>query len=182
MDLIDTTALREAYRALLDAAAEVADAGDRVLAPPEGEWNADRILAHVALVTAATVGAAASIAAGANTTYDNRPAQDTWTIDRVIERAGGSAGLRERIRCQAESLCAFGGAALSGPELDTPVPTLLLSHGAVLVDAPVPLRDLVNGLAVAEIPGHTEQLLALLPQGGGRGGRAVPGRVSLPSG
>ncbi|MFD0345650.1 hypothetical protein ACFQ0M_05345 [Kitasatospora aburaviensis] len=91
------------------------------------------------------------MAAGANTTYDNRLAQDTWTIDRVIELAGGTAGLRERIRCQAESLCALGGSALSGPELDTPVPTLLLSHGTVLVDAPVSLRDLVTGLAEAEI-------------------------------
>ncbi|MFC5885235.1 hypothetical protein RMN57_04235 [Kitasatospora sp. CM 4170] len=167
MDLMDTTALRDAYRALLDAAAAVAAAGDRVSTPPEGEWNADRILAHVALVTAATVGAAASVAAGANTTYDNRLAQDTWTIDRVIELAGGTAGLRERIRCQAESLCALGGSALSGPELDTPVPTLLLSHGTVLVDAPVSLRDLVTGLAEAEIPGHTKQLLSLLPDGGG---------------
>ncbi|WP_395297880.1 hypothetical protein ACF9IK_33825 [Kitasatospora hibisci] len=110
MDLMDTTALRDAYRALLDAAAAVTAAGDRVSAPPEGEWDADRILAHVALVTAATVGAAASVAAGANTTYDNRLAQDTWTIDRVIELAGDTAGLRERIRCQAESLCTLGGA------------------------------------------------------------------------
>ena len=42
------------------------------------------------------------------------------------------------------------------------VPTLLLSHGAVLVDQPMPLRDLIGGLAEAELPGHTKQLLALL--------------------
>jgi hypothetical protein len=55
--------------------------------------------------------------------------------------------------------------ALSDAELDTPVPALLLSHREVLVDQPVPLRDLVAGLADAELPGHAKQLLALLPGG-----------------
>jgi hypothetical protein len=46
------------------------------------------------------------------------------------------------------------------------VPTLLLSHDTLLVDQPVPLRDLITGLAEVELPGHTKQLLALLPDGG----------------
>jgi hypothetical protein len=29
---------------------------------------------------------------------------DTWTIDRVIARAGGNAGLRDRIRLQGDAL------------------------------------------------------------------------------
>jgi hypothetical protein len=29
----------------------------------------------------------------------------------------------------------------------------------------MPLRDLITGLAEAELPGHTKQLLALLPDG-----------------
>jgi len=33
----------------------------------------------------------------------------------------------------------------------------------VLVDQIVPLRDLITGLADAELPGHAQQLLALLP-------------------
>ena len=52
---------------------------------------------------------------------------------------------------------------LSETELSTPVPTRLLSNGMVLVDQPMPLRDLITGLAEVELPGHTEQLLALLP-------------------
>jgi hypothetical protein len=43
------------------------------------------------------------------------------------------------------------------------VPTLLLSNGTVLVDQPVPLRELITGLAEVELPGHTQQHLALLP-------------------
>jgi hypothetical protein len=158
---MDTAPLRDAYRALLDAAATVADSGE-TSPPPAGEWNAEQILAHVAIVTATTIAAASCVASGANTTYDNRIAQDTWTIDRVIGRAGGNAGLRERIRLQGEALCTLG-PALSEAELDTLVPTLLLSSDKVLVDQPMPLRDLVMGLADAELPGHTKQLLALLP-------------------
>ncbi|MDP9869181.1 MULTISPECIES: hypothetical protein [Streptosporangium] len=163
--MLDTAPLRNAYRALLDAAATMADSGDTSPAPPAGEWNADQILAHVAIVTATTIAAAASVASATNATYDNRIAQDTWTIERVIARAGGNAGLRERIRLQGDAICALGGPALSEAELDTPVPTLLLSNGTVLVDQLVPLRDLITGLADVELPTHTEQLLALLPDG-----------------
>jgi hypothetical protein len=164
---MDTIPLRDAYRALLDAAATVADSGDPSLLLPAGEWNADQILAHVSIVNAATIAAASAIASGANTTYDNRLALDTWTIERLIALAGGNAGLRDRIRLQADALCTLGGPALSDAELDTPVPTRLLSKDIVLVDQPMPLRDLITGLAEAELPGHTRQLLALLPSGTG---------------
>ncbi|MBN6053895.1 hypothetical protein JYK22_18280, partial [Nonomuraea sp. RK-328] len=162
---MDTTPLRDAYRALLDAAVTVAGSGDPSPGPPPGEWDADQILAHVALVTAGTIAAAASVASGVNTTYDNRMALDTWTIGRVIALAGGNAGLRDRVRRQADALCAFGGPALGEAELDTPVPTLLLSKDTVLVDQPMPLRDLITGLAEVELPGHTKQLLALMGDG-----------------
>src|SRR3954452_1557709 len=155
---MDTTPLGDAYRALLDAAATVAG---KASAPPAGEWNADQVLAHVSLINAATIAATSSIAAGVHTTYDNRIALDTPTIDRTITLAGGGAGLRERIRLQGEALCAFGGPALSDAELDTLVPTRLLSNGEVLVAQPVPLRDIIGGLADVELPGHTKQLLAL---------------------
>jgi hypothetical protein len=72
--------------------------------------------------------------------------------------------LRDRIRSQGDSLCAFGGPALSKAELDTLVPTLLLSNDTVLVDELMPLRDLITGLAEVELPAHARQLLALLPE------------------
>jgi hypothetical protein len=162
--MMDTTPLRDACRALLDAAATVADSGDTSPVPPTGEWNADQILAHVAIVNAATIATVFSVASGANTTYDNRIALDTWTIERVIALAGGNTGLQDRIRLQGDALCALGGPMLSEAELDTLVPTLLLSNDTVLVDQPMPLRDLITGLAEVELPGHTEQLLALLSE------------------
>ncbi|MGW1553379.1 hypothetical protein [Streptomyces sp. NPDC002346] len=169
--MLDTTPLRNAYRTLLEAAATVADAGDTVTTPPPGEWNADQILAHVALVTATTVAAVSFVAAGANTTYDNRLALDTWTIEHTIAITGDSVALRDRIQAQAEALCTLAApAALSESELDTPVPTRLLSHDKALVDQPMRLRELVTGLAEAELPGHTHQLLALLSIPSKRGG------------
>ena len=164
---MDTTPLRDAYRALLDAAATVAGSGDASPVPPAGEWNADQILAHVSLVSAATIAAASAVASGANTTYDNRTALDPWTIERVIALSGGNAGLQDRIARQGDVLCALGGPVLSEAELDTLVPTLLLSNGALLVNQPMSLRDLITGLAGTEVPGHTQQLLALPPDGAG---------------
>lgn len=160
--MMDATPLRDAYRALLDAAATVVSSGDTSPAPPTGEWNAEQILAHVALVNAATLATVSCVAAGSNATYDNRMALDTWTIERLIALGGGNAGLRDRIRLQGDALCALGGPMLSDAELDTPVPTRLLSNDTVLVDQPMPLRDLITGLAEVELPGHTKQLLALL--------------------
>lgn len=165
--MMDTTPLRDAYRTLLDAAATVADSGVTSPVLPAGEWSADQILAHVALVNAATIAAVSAVASGANTTYDNRIALDTWTIERVITLASGNAGLRDRIRVQADALCALGGPTLSEAELDTLVPSRLLSNDTVLVDQPVSLRDLISGLANVELPGHTEQLLATLSESAG---------------
>jgi hypothetical protein len=161
---MDTTGLHNAYHAFLDAAETVAESGDPSPVPPTGEWNAEQILAHVVLVNAATITAVSTVASGAITTYDNRIALDTWTIGRVIALAGGSAGLRDRVRRQGEALRALGGPVLSETELDTPVPTLLLSKDTLLVDQPLPLRDIITGLAEVELPGHTTQLLSLLTE------------------
>ncbi|MCX5391154.1 hypothetical protein [Streptomyces sp. NBC_00094] len=161
--MTEAEALRSAYRDLLDAADTVAAAGSALSGPPDGEWGAERILAHVSLVTATTLAAVSAVASGVGATYDNRVAHDPWTLDHVVELAGGAAGLRERIRVHGEALCVLGvGPALSEAELGTPVPTLLVSHDTLMVDGPVPLRDLVAGLAAAELPGHTKQLLSLV--------------------
>ncbi len=160
---MDTTRLQAAYTELLDAAAHVAGRSGDIVTPPDGGWDADRILAHIALVDAATLATAATVASGAAATYDNRLSHEAWTTDRVRARAraGGNTGLQDRIRRQGEALCVLG-AALSDAELDTAIPTLLLSDGEALVDQPVPLRAILTGLAEDHLPRHTTQLLALL--------------------
>ncbi|MFI5713682.1 hypothetical protein [Kribbella sp. NPDC051620] len=160
---MDSTTVQEAFGALLDVAGTVAAAGDAVVTPAAGEWNAEQVLAHVAIVNATTIAAAASIAAGTVTAYDNRIAHDPWTLEHVIAVSGGMAGLQERIRRQGVALCTFDDDGLSEIELDTLVPTLLVSHDAVQVNQSLPLRVLLNGLLDSELPGHTQQLLDLLP-------------------
>ena len=157
---MDTTRLRDAYAGLLAAAAHVARRSGDTVTPPAGD--ADRILAHIALVDAATLATAATIASGAAATYDNRLSHEAWTTSRVLIRVGGNAGLQDRIRRQGEALCVLG-TALSDAELDTAIPTLLLSDDEALVDQPVPLRAILTGLAEDHLPRHTTQLLALVP-------------------
>ncbi|NBE83000.1 hypothetical protein [Micromonospora rubida] len=146
---MNTDPLRQAYDALL--------AANPRAVPPPGEWNTEQILAHVSLVSAATISTVVAVASGTISTYDNRPSQDPWTLERVIALAGGETGLRERIRAQGEALCALAG-VLSEAELTTKVPALLLSNGACLVDQPLSLGDILAGIADAELPGHTKQL------------------------
>jgi hypothetical protein len=160
---MDTTALREAYRTLLDAADTVATS-DADAVPPAGEWNADQILAHVVIINAATISTVSDVISGTHATYDNRVSQDAWTLTHIIEVAGGNVGLRERIRAQCEALCVLAGPILSEIESDTLVPTRLVSKDAVLVDQPMSLRDILTGLAHVELPGHAAQLRALLPE------------------
>jgi hypothetical protein len=161
---MDTASLHDAYRTLLDAAATVAKA-DPAPIPPAGEWDADQILAHVAIVNATTISTLAAITSGRQTTYDNRVSQDAWTLAHVIDVAGGNEGLRERIRAQGEALCVLAGPMLGETELDTLVPARLVSKDTILVNQPIPLRDIITGLADSELPGHTAQLRALLPEG-----------------
>jgi hypothetical protein len=153
---MDTSALREAYEGL-DKVAQTVDADDL---PSAGEWNADQILAHIVLVNAATISAACSVTSGAVATYDNRLAQDVWTIERTIALAGESEGLRRRIQLQAEALISIV-STLSESELSTPIPTILVSNDSLLLDDRVPLEGLIDGLASSELPGHTTQLSSL---------------------
>lgn len=159
--MLDTATLRQAYDDLLDAARRTADP-EASTAPPPGEWNPDQVLAHVSMINATTIATAYTVASGLHATYDNRVAHDPWSIRNTVALAGGGIGLRARIACQADVLCALGDPALSETELDAPVPARLVSNGALVVDQVLTLRDLINGLAESEIPGHAKQLLALL--------------------
>ncbi|MBN9611470.1 MAG: hypothetical protein BGO26_17460 [Actinobacteria bacterium 69-20] len=175
--MVDTAQLRRAIDSLLDAADVVTNAGDRRTPPPPGEWDADQILAHVSMVNAMTIATAYAVASGCSPTCDNRIAQDTWTIGRTIDRAGGTAGLVARIRGQCDALGALGRPVLGDSDLDTPIPTLLVSKGTLLVDMQIPLRELIAGLAEQEIPGHTRQLLALVETNPGSGSASIPHSV-----
>jgi hypothetical protein len=157
---MDASNLRSAYAELLDVADAIASRGQAE--PPTGEWDAAQVLAHVALVNAATIAATCSVASGAVSTYDNRLSQDKVTIGRMADLVGGLDGLRGRIREQAEALCALV-AGLTDAELATRFPAYLVSHDRLMVADVISLGDIVTGLVSNELPGHTAQLRDLAP-------------------
>jgi hypothetical protein len=152
---MDTTALRSAYEKFLDVAA-APDLGEAA----DGGWNADQVLAHVLSVDAATAAVALGVASGARPTFDNRICLDRWNLDRIIAEHSGRAGLISHVRGQAAVLCDIAD-QLSEQAAAVLVPSFLMSGDEVLLDQPVALADLVNGLAGNHVPVHTRQLADL---------------------
>ena len=156
---MDTTALQHAYDALFDAAA-LDDLGD----PGDGGWNADQVLAHLLSVDAATAAVALGVVAGARPTFDNRISLDPWNLDRIIAGHAGRGDLIDHVRRQAALLCDIAG-RLSEADASVVVPSLLISGDALVLDGPVPLASLIDGLAENHVPVHTRQLLDLRAAG-----------------
>lgn len=152
---MDTTALRSAYGRLLDAAA-IPGLGDA----DDGGWNADQVLAHVLSVDAATAAVALGVVAGARPSFDNRVSLDTWNLGRIIAEHSGRADLIDHVRSQAAVLCDIAD-RLDEQAASVLVPTLLLSDDELVLDRPLPLSSLIDGLAGSHVPGHTQQLLDL---------------------
>ncbi|MFI6689628.1 hypothetical protein [Streptomyces sp. NPDC050485] len=152
---MDTTALRSAYDKLLDAAA-IPDLGEGT----DGGWNADQVLAHLLSVDAATAAVALGVVAGSRPTFDNRISLDTWNLDRIIAEHSGRPELIDHVRSQAAVLCDIAD-QLNEKAASVLVPTILLSNDALVLDQPVPVAGLIDGLAENHVPLHTQQLLDL---------------------
>jgi hypothetical protein len=160
---MDTTELRSAYDRLLDAAA-TPDLGDA----DDGGRNADQILAHLLSVDASIAAVSLAVVAGSRPTFDNRICLDTWNLDRIIAEHSGRAELIAHVRSQAGVLCDIAD-QLNEETASVLVPSLLLSNDALVLDQPVPLAGLIDGLTEDHVPVHTQQLLDLRV--------AIPGRA-----
>lgn len=154
---MNTTALRSAYEKLFDAAT-LPDLGEAA----DGGWNADQILAHLLSVDAATAAVALGVVSGARPSFDNRITLDTWNLDRIVAEHSGRADLIEHVRAQAAILCDIAD-RLHDKATAVLVPTILLSNHALVLDQPLPLAALIDGLAEGHVPDHTRQLLDLRP-------------------
>ena len=152
---MDITGLRQAHEDFL----AVAEAGG-FAPPPAGEWDADRILAHVAAGDVSAAAAALAIASGQRPVYDNRPSLDEWNLQRMVAQACSEGGMADLVRRYGELLCEVA-SSLTERELDVSLPILIVSKDQVLVDQPRPLRSLIAGLGEVHLPGHAEQLRGL---------------------
>ena len=154
---MDTSALRSAYADLLDVA------GRPDLGPAaDGGWDADHVLAHLLSVDAAVGAVALGVVAGTRPAFDNRVALDPWNLDRIIAGYADRAALVDGVRAQADLLCDIAD-RLPAAAADVQVPAFLMSGGELVVDRPLPLGALIDGLAADHVPRHRTQLLALSP-------------------
>ena len=150
-----TTALRSAYEKLFETASipDLGEAGD-------GGWTADQILAHLLSVDAAIAAVALGVVSGSRPSFDNRISLDSWNLNRIIAAHSGRSDLIDHVRNQATILCDIAD-QLSDQTSSVLVPALLLSNDALVLDQPIPLASLIDGLAEDHVPGHTQQLLDL---------------------
>ena len=152
---MDVRALRQAHEDFL----EVAKAGG-FGPPPPGEWDAERLLAHVAAADAAIASVGLAVAAGQRSAYDNRPSLDEWNLRRIVAEAGGLDGLIELVRERGRLLCEVA-AALSESAGTVRINVLIISNDELVVDEPWPLADLIAGVGTIHLPRHGRQLAGL---------------------
>lgn len=152
---MDTTGLRTAYKSFLAVART-----ERFSPPPPLEWTAAQLLAHIVAGDTAITAVALAVAAGERPSYDNRPSLDRWNLARIWAAAGDLPALIDLVKQRGQLLCQVA-EQLTDAEADVAVPTLIISNDEVMLDSPLPLRGLIDGLGQVHLPRHAEQLAAL---------------------
>ena len=153
----DLAALAAAYD---DFYAEALAGGFGV--PAEGEWTAERVVAHVALGDVALASVARAVVAGAAARLDNEAVNDPAVLDAFVAEHGGdlprmvAAG-----RATSATLLALL-SRLDEEQLGAPVSSRLQDHGRVVVDADMPVARLLLVVQPrSHLPAHADQLRAL---------------------
>lgn len=152
---MDVGALRKAHEDFLS----VAEAGG-FGPPPEGEWDAERLLAHMAATDAAIAAVALGVIAGQRPAYDNRASLDEWNLRRIVAEARGLPGLTALVREHGRLLREVAG-ALPEAAASTQVSILIISGTDVVVDEPWPLSRLITTIGTFHLPQHATQLAGL---------------------
>lgn len=125
---------------------------------PEGEWNADQILAHVALNDAAMVAVCQALVHGRQARFENIVCQDPQILADAIDNAGSRDELIARAQAAATATMAAV-RRLSPDQLATEVHCHLLHDGNVMVDGPRPWGAVaIEVQAGMHLPAHITQL------------------------
>ena len=153
-DAIDLSVLAAAYDEFFTEA-ERGGFGD----PPAGQWDAERVVAHVALNDLAMTAVAQALVHGrADLTFTNTTCQEPQVLAGWVDVAGGLPGLVTRGRALAEVSMAAS-ARLDPDQLATEVPCRLFHDGHLVLDAPMPWGRLaVDTQAGVHLAAHTGQL------------------------
>ncbi|MBC7595524.1 MAG: hypothetical protein H7288_16580 [Kineosporiaceae bacterium] len=109
----------------------------------------------------ATIAAVAlGVVSGSRPSFDNRISLDAWNLDRIVADHSGRADLIDHVRSQSTILCDVAD-QLSDHASSVLIPAILLSNDALVLDQPIPLASLIDGLAENHVPVHTQQLIDL---------------------
>jgi hypothetical protein len=136
--------------------------------PPDGDgpvdaWNAEQVVAHVALNDLAMITVAHAIVHRGEPAFENQTAQDPVNLARVIDRCGDMAGLIAFGRwCAANAVAAVG--RLNTEQQMAPVECRLTHDGNIMLDEPRPWAPLAVAVqAGMHLPAHIAQLQDLRP-------------------
>lgn len=153
-DAADLTAVAAAYDAFF-AEAERGGFGS----PPPGEWDAPRVLAHVALNDLAMTAVAHGLVHGrTDLTFGNVACQDPQVLTAWVTATGDLAALVARGRALAEASMAAT-ARLDPEQLATEVGCRLFHDGELVLDEARPWAAVaVDAQTAVHLPAHTGQL------------------------
>ena len=153
-DAADVTALRTAYEAFF-AEADRGGFGP----PPAGEWDAEQVVAHVALGDLALTAVVHALVEGrSDVAFGNVTCQDRGVLAGFIREAGDLTALVARGRHLAEVATAAV-LRLDPDQRATPVHCRLHHDGRVVLDAALPWGEFaVETQASRHLPAHTGQL------------------------
>jgi hypothetical protein len=140
---MDTTDLRKAY----ESVAVEAEAGG-FGPPPAGEWDAGRIVGHLALNDDLLAAVTADVLAGRPARFDNRASLQPSAVDVDV------------LRRSSDRLCDLID-RLTSEQAATIVPVFIQDGETIAVDRPMPWGVLLGIQASFHLPAHGEQLKAL---------------------
>lgn len=148
---MDTTGLRSAYAELIGQARQ-GGFGE----PPEGEWSAEQIIAHLAANDELLVKATQQVLAGQGEPYYNHDAIDTSRLDELIAAKGDVIAWLEQT---SADLCDLADQLYEGDM--TLVHTQIVDGGITRIDRPLPWPAVLRTQAELHLPRHLAQLTAL---------------------
>jgi hypothetical protein len=146
---MDTSSLESAYERIIDLASQGGfDPG------PAGGWNAELVLAHLAVNDELLEAAVRAVLAHApHPSYDNARAIDT----DHLRRQGTLPELIDRLQTSGRQLVDVAAQLTDGLE-DTELPVRIVDDDQVVADQPWPIGRLLEVHATMHLPGHLSQL------------------------
>ncbi|MFT7475247.1 MAG: hypothetical protein ACI81L_002185 [Verrucomicrobiales bacterium] len=159
-DAVDLDALSAAYESFFSEA-EIGGFDP----PPGAEWNAEQVVAHVALNDAAMMNTCQALVHGLPTRFENVVCQEQRVLDGWIAASGDMAGLVRRGRVMARSTRAAL-RRLSAEQRETDVHCRLIHDGHVMVNNPMAWELVAITTQIdMHLPAHITQLRDLRPAG-----------------